>query len=187
MADDGGGPVCLDMLRSRKSRGEDLLSEQPPNSAVSQLNGMNPEDEALLAESVGLALLVVLERLAPAERLAFVLHDMFAVSFDEIAAMVGRSPAAARQLASRARRRVQGAVIVPDAGISQQREVVDAFLTALRAGDFDACSRYSIQMLCAAPTMLPYFRWQKGRFAVPWPWRKKRSPILNERGSHSRC
>ena len=99
---------------------------------------IDPEHEALLADSVGLALLVVLETLAPAERLAFVLHDMFAVPFDEIAAIVGRSPTAARQLASRARRRVQGAATVPDADLTRQREVVDAFLAAARGGDFDA-------------------------------------------------
>jgi RNA polymerase sigma-70 factor, ECF subfamily len=97
-----------------------------------------PEHEALLADSVGLALLVVLETLAPAERLAFVLHDMFAVPFEEIAPIVGRSPTAARQLASRARRRVQGAATVPDADLTRQREVVDAFLAASREGDFDA-------------------------------------------------
>lgn len=130
--------VCLDMLRSGKSRGEELLDEHLPDSAVGHQNGMNPEHEALLAESVGLALLVVMERLAPAERLAFVLHDMFAVPFEEIAAMVGRSPAAARQLASRARRRVQGAPIASDAGLSQQRKVVEAFLSGLRTGDFNA-------------------------------------------------
>src|SRR5262249_51741668 len=97
----------------------------------------NPESEAVLADSVGLALLVVLDRLDPAERLAFVLHDMFAVPFEEIATIVGRSPAAARQLASRARRRVQGAPAVPDAARYEQREVVEAFLTALRGGDFE--------------------------------------------------
>jgi RNA polymerase sigma factor (sigma-70 family) len=130
--------VCLDMLRSRKSRCEERLSTHLPHSAVSHEHGRDLEHETLLAESVGLALLVVMERLAPAERLAFVLHDMFAVPFDEIAPLVGRSPAAARQLASRARRRVQGAATVSEAGLSHQRAVVDAFLTALRAGDFDA-------------------------------------------------
>jgi RNA polymerase sigma-70 factor, ECF subfamily len=98
---------------------------------------MNPEQAALLADSVGLALLVILETLAPDERLAFVLHDMFDVPFDEIAPIVGRSPAAARQLASRARRRVRGSVVVPDADLTRQREVVDAFVAAARAGDFD--------------------------------------------------
>jgi RNA polymerase sigma-70 factor, ECF subfamily len=126
--------VCLDMLRSRKSR-----REQPLDAHRSDpIDGVHPEDEALLADSVGLALLVVLDTLAPAERLAFVLHDMFAVPFDEIAAIVDRSPAAARQLASRARRRVQGATTVPDGDVVLQREVVKAFLAASRSGDFDA-------------------------------------------------
>ena len=109
-----------------------------PEPIASREDGIDPEHEALLADSVGLALLVVLETLAPAERLAFVLHDMFAVPFDEIAPIVGRSPTAARQLASRARRRVQGAATVPDADLTRQREVVDAFLAASRGGDFDA-------------------------------------------------
>jgi RNA polymerase sigma factor (sigma-70 family) len=133
--------VCLDMLRSRKSRREEPLGTHLPEPVVSLLgreDGMNPEQEALLADSVGLALLVVLETLAPAERLAFVLHDMFAVPFDEIAPIVGRSPTAARQLASRARRRVQGAPTVPDADLARQREVVDAFFAAARGGDFEA-------------------------------------------------
>jgi Sigma-70, region 4/SnoaL-like domain len=109
-----------------------------PDPVVSPEDGLDPEQEALLADSVGLALLVVLETLEPAERLAFVLHDMFAVPFDEIAPIVGRSPAAARQLASRARRRVQSAAPVPDADLATQREVVEAFLAAAREGDFDA-------------------------------------------------
>jgi RNA polymerase sigma factor (sigma-70 family) len=120
------GRVCLDMLRSRRSRREE------------RQGGIDPEHEALLSDSVGLALLVVLETLSPAERLAFVLHDMFAVPFGEIAPIVGRSPAASRQLASRARRRVRGAATVPDADLNRQREVVDAFLAAARGGDFDA-------------------------------------------------
>ena len=130
--------VCLDMLRSRKSRREEPLSEPMSESMASREDGIDPEQEALLAESVGLALLVVLETLAPAERLAFVLHDMFAVSFDEIAPLVGRSPTAARQLASRARRRVQGRGTVPNADHLRQRAVVEAFLAAARRGDFDA-------------------------------------------------
>jgi RNA polymerase sigma factor (sigma-70 family) len=130
--------VCLDMLRSRKSRREEPLGARVPDAIVSREDGIDPEHEALLAESVGLALLVVLETLAPAERLAFVLHDMFAVPFDEIAPIVGRSPTAARQLASRARRRVQGKATVPNADLTRQREVVDAFLAAARSGDFDA-------------------------------------------------
>ena len=130
------GRVCLDMLRTRRSRREEPLDGRLPEPIVSPPDGPDPEQEALLADSVGLALLVVLETLTPQERLAFVLHDMFAVPFDEIAPIVGRSPAAARQLASRARRRVQGAPI-PDADLGQQREVVDAFLGAARDGDFD--------------------------------------------------
>jgi len=130
--------VCLDMLRSRKSRREEPLGAHLPEPIVSREGAIDPEHEALLADSVGLALLVVLQTLAPAERLAFVLHDMFAVPFDEIAPIVRRSPTAARQLASRARRRVQGAAPVPDADPARQRAVVDAFLTAARDGDFDA-------------------------------------------------
>jgi len=123
--------VCLDMLRSRKSRREEAMGPHVPDPIVSS------ESETLLADSVGLALLVVLETLAPAERLAFVLHDMFAVPFDEIAPIVGRTPTAARQLASRARRRVQNAA-TPERDLARQRPVVDAFLAASRAGDFDA-------------------------------------------------
>lgn len=129
--------VCLDMLRSRKSRREEHLGAHLAEPIVSREDGIDPEHEALQADAVGLALLVVLETLAPAERVAFVLHDMFDLPFDEIAPIVGRSPAAARQLASRARRRVQGATI-PDAALTRQREVVDAFLAASRGGDFDA-------------------------------------------------
>ncbi|MEX1157649.1 MAG: sigma-70 family RNA polymerase sigma factor [Thermomicrobiales bacterium] len=130
--------VSLDMLRSRRSRREESLDGQAPSPIASHANGVDPEHEALLADSVGLALLVVLETLAPAERLAFVLHDMFAVPFDEIAPIVGRTPTAARQLASRARRRVQGADMVSDSDVSGQRAVIDSFLTAVRGGDFDA-------------------------------------------------
>ncbi|HJZ89755.1 MAG TPA: RNA polymerase sigma factor SigJ [Gemmataceae bacterium] len=130
--------LCLDMLRSRKSRREESLDAHVPDPIISREGGISPEQEALVADSVGLALLVVLETLAPAERLAFVLHDMFAVPFAEIAAIVGRSPAASRQLASRARRRVQGAAPVPDADLTRQRELVDAFLAAARGGNFEA-------------------------------------------------
>jgi len=130
--------VCLDMLRSRKSRREEPLDAHVPGPALSREDGTDPEPEALLADAVGLALLVVLETLAPAERVAFVLHDMFDLPFDEIAPIVGRSPTAARQLASRARRRVQGAATVSDADRTRQRQVVDAFLAASRGGDFDA-------------------------------------------------
>src|SRR5215203_3260795 len=138
------GRISLDMLRSRTSRREEPLDAQVPERIVSPADSGDPEQEALLADSVGLALLVVLETLAPPERLAFVLHDMFAVPFDEIAPIVGRSPDAARQLASRARRRVhgvgarEGADLVPDVDLSRQRDVVDAFLAAARGGDFEA-------------------------------------------------
>ncbi len=129
--------VCLDMLRSRTSRREQPLGAHLPDPIVGRDDWVDPEQQALLAEGVGLALLVVLETLAPAERLAFVLHDMFAVPFEEIAPIVGRSAGAARQLASRARRRVQAAT-VPDADLARQRAVVDAFLAASRGGDFEA-------------------------------------------------
>src|SRR6188474_3092274 len=126
--------VSLNMLRSRDVRRERPLSARVPEPIVDRADGTDPEHEALLADSVGLALLVVLETLNPAERLAFVLHDMFAVPFDAIAPIVDRSPEAARQLASRARRRVQGERTVPDADIEEQREVVDAFMAAAREG-----------------------------------------------------
>jgi RNA polymerase sigma-70 factor, ECF subfamily len=129
--------VCLNVLRSRQTRREEPLGVRVPDPVVSREDGTSPEQEALLADSVGLALLVVLEMLTPAERLAFVLHDMFAMPFDEVAGIVGRSPTATRQLASRARRRVQGAA-TPDTDVSRQREVVDAFFAAARDGDFDA-------------------------------------------------
>ncbi|MEV5971956.1 RNA polymerase sigma factor SigJ [Streptomyces sp. NPDC051921] len=131
------GRVCLDLLRSRASRREDPLEYYVPDPVVREEGTADPEKEALRADSVGLALLVVLETLAPAERLAFVLHDMFAVSFDEIAPVVDRTPAAARQLASRARRRVQGAAPAPAPDASRQRAVVDAFLAASQGGDFE--------------------------------------------------
>jgi hypothetical protein len=130
--------VCLDMLRSRRTRREEPLDSYVPDPIIDRDDRVDPEQQTILADSVGLALLVVLEMLDPAERLAFVLHDMFAVSFDEIATIVGRSPEAARQLASRARRRVQGTDTVPDADIARQRAVVDAFFTAARSGDLDA-------------------------------------------------
>ncbi len=130
--------VCLNMLRSRQTRREEPFGPHVPEPIIDPVAGVDPEHEALLADSVGLALLVVLETLAPAERLAFVLHDMFAVPFDQIASIVDRSPEAARQLASRARRRVQGSAPVGDADPDQQRQVVEAFLAAAREGDFDA-------------------------------------------------
>jgi RNA polymerase sigma-70 factor (ECF subfamily) len=128
--------ICLNMLRSRKTRREAPLETHLPDPIVSPQDGLDPEQEALLGDSVGLALQVVLDSLAPAERVAFVLHDVFALPFDEIAPIVGRTPTATRQLASRARRRVQGAP-VPDVDLDRQWAVVDAFLTAARGGDFE--------------------------------------------------
>lgn len=131
--------VCLDMLRSRTSRREESLEDKLPENAAARASELDPENEAVLADSIGLAVLIVLNKLDPAERIAFVLHDMFAVPFEEIGGIVGRSPAAARQLASRARRRVQGlgdsGTATP--GSSEQRELVSNFLAALRAGDFE--------------------------------------------------
>jgi RNA polymerase sigma-70 factor (ECF subfamily) len=132
------GRVSLNMLRSRRTRREEPMSVHVPEPIVDRADGTDPEHEALLADSVGLALLVVLETLSPAERLAFVLHDIFAVPFDQIAPIVDRSPEATRQLASRGRRRVQSESAVPDADLDTQREVVDAFLAAARDGDFEA-------------------------------------------------
>jgi RNA polymerase sigma factor (sigma-70 family) len=130
--------LCLDELRARQARREDPVGSWLPEPLVALESADDPEREALLADSVGLALLVVLETLTPAERLAFVLHDMFALPFEEIAPIVGRTPVATRQLASRARRRVQRASPKPDAGLAEQRRLVDAFLAAARGGDFDA-------------------------------------------------
>jgi RNA polymerase sigma factor (sigma-70 family) len=127
--------VCLDILRSRKSRREESIGEQIPEPRVVRGEGADPEGEAVLADSIGVALLVVLDTLTPAERLAFVLHDLFAMPFDEIGSIVGRTPAAAKQLASRARRRVRGSPAPSDANRARQREVVEAFLRAARAGD----------------------------------------------------
>ena len=134
------GRVCIDMLRARQSRREESLGyvEPEPGASTRHEDTIDPEEEALLADSVGLALLVVLDTMNPAERLAFVLHDLFDVPFEEIAPIVDRSPDAARQLASRARRRVQGTGAIPDADLAPQRTVVDAFLAASRAGNFDA-------------------------------------------------
>jgi len=131
------GRVCLDMLRARRSRREDSVGSWLPEPVVTVGDQSDPEQEALLADSVGLALLVVLETLTPPERLAFVLHDMFGMPFEEIAPIVERTPAATRQLASRARRRVRGAKPESDAGLPEQRRVVDAFLAAARDGDFE--------------------------------------------------
>ncbi|MEV5238725.1 sigma-70 family RNA polymerase sigma factor [Streptomyces cinnamoneus] len=137
------GRVCLDMLRSHTARREEPLYDQEgqvrlPDPVVSSARGMDPEHEILVADSVGIALMVVLQTLAPAERLAFVLHDLFAVPFDEIAPVLGRTPASTRQLASRARRRVQGTAPAPDTDLAHRRQVVDAFLAAARGGDFEA-------------------------------------------------
>ncbi|MFJ9742000.1 sigma-70 family RNA polymerase sigma factor [Streptomyces sp. NPDC101166] len=137
------GRTCLDMLRSRTSRREDPLPEQDgsirlPDPVVTALARVDPEQEILIADSVGIALMIVLETLSPAERLAFVLHDMFDVPFDDIAPVLGRTTASTRQLASRARRRVQGAAPAADTDIARKRGVVDAFLTASRGGDFEA-------------------------------------------------
>jgi RNA polymerase sigma-70 factor (ECF subfamily) len=130
--------VCLNVLRSRKLRREEPVGIYVPDALISFHDEVDPEYEAVLADSVGLALQVVLDTLAPAERLAFVLHDMFDVPFDEIASMVGRTPDAARQLASRARRRVKGAAPAPEGAVAEQRQVVDAFFAAARGGDFEA-------------------------------------------------
>jgi RNA polymerase sigma factor (sigma-70 family) len=130
--------VCLNALRARRRHGEEPLGPHVPDPLIDAADGSSPEHEALLADSVGLALLVVLETLPPAERLAFVLHDMFGVPFDEIAPIVDRSPEAARQLASRARRRLRGAAPQPDPDRARQREVVEAFFAASRDGDFEA-------------------------------------------------
>jgi len=131
------GRVCLDMLRSRVSRREEPMAAQLPEPIVSPVDGVDPQQQVILADSIGLALYVVLETLTPPERLAFVLHDMFAVPFDDIAPIVGRTPAATRKLASRARSRIELAP-VPDPDLDNQREVVDAFLAASRNGDFEA-------------------------------------------------
>ena len=131
--------VCLNMLRSRTTRREEALGVHLPDPVISPQGMLQPDEEAVLADSVGLALLVVLDTLSPAERLAFVLHDLFQLPFEEIAPMVGRSPTAARQLASRARRRVKGADLpAPDPDLARQRDVVDAFFLAARGGDLDA-------------------------------------------------
>jgi RNA polymerase sigma-70 factor (ECF subfamily) len=135
------GRISLDLLRSRRSRREDYAGTWLPEPIVSSARDDSPEHDVVLADSVGLALLVVLETLTPAERLAFVLHDVFAVSFEEIAGIVGRTPAASRQLASRARRRIHESAPSPDADLTVQRRVVDAFLGAARAGDFEALLR----------------------------------------------
>jgi RNA polymerase sigma factor (sigma-70 family) len=150
--------VCLDMLRARRARREDYLGDELPEPIVTLAQENGPEDEALLADSVGLALLVVLDTLTPAERLAFVLHDMFGMPFEEIAPIVERTPAATRQLASRARRRVRGATPQMDPDRKRQRAIVDAFLAAARNGDFEA--------LVAVLDPNVVFRADRGRLAV---------------------
>ena len=167
--------VCLDMLRSRKSRREQSLDASVPDSVMPNEDARTLEDEAALADSVGVAVLVVLETLTPAERLAFVLHDMFDVSFEEIATIVGRSPMAARQLASRARRRVRGTDKISSADLPKRRKVVDAFLAALRAGDFqgllavldpDVLVRSDVPGRPGAPTEIRgAVNWAKGAIA----------------------
>ncbi|WP_328862183.1 sigma-70 family RNA polymerase sigma factor [Streptomyces sp. NBC_00306] len=149
--------VCLNMLRSRQSRREDPLDAGVPEPPLGSETGGDPEEEALLADSVGVALLVVLDMLTPAERLAFVLHDMFAVPFDEIGPMLERSPAAVRQLASRARRRIKGGTPAPDADMIRQREAVEAFLAATRGGNFDALVAllHPDVVLTADPSVIP--------------------------------
>jgi RNA polymerase sigma-70 factor (ECF subfamily) len=164
--------VCLDMLRSRQSRREEPFTADAPEPVATGTSGSSPEQEALLADSVGLALLVVLDRLTPAERLAFVLHDMFAVPFEEIAPIVGRSTEATRQLASRARRRVRGGG-APDPDLVRQREVVDAFLAALRGGDFEGLlAILDPDLVVRADMPVPSARRARSRRAV---WAKGRS------------
>ncbi len=169
------GRVSLNMLRSRKSRREQPLGVHVPDPIVDPADGTDPEHEALVADSVGLALLVVLETLSPAERLAFVLHDIFAVPFDEIAPIVDRSPEAARQLASRARRRVRAENTVPDADLDAQREVVDAFLAAAREGTSTDWWRFSTPMSSLDRTLAqPDREKSEGRRRSParlWPTR----------------
>jgi len=175
--------VCLNMLRTRGSRREEPLDVHMPDPIIGREDRGEPEHEALLADSVGLALLVVLDTLTPAERLAFVLHDMFAVPFEEIAPMIERSPAAARQLASRARRRVQGAAPAPDPDLTHQRAVVDAFFAAARDGDFDAL----VAVLDPDVVLRADGGTARARQTVVihgGPWPNKRSPA---RGSPRSC
>ena len=180
--------VCLDMLRSRQSRREEPFTPDAPEPVATGTRGSSPEQEALLADSVGLALLVVLDRLTPAERLAFVLHDMFAMPFEEIAPIVGRSAEAARQLASRARRRVRGGG-APDPDLVRQREVVEAFIAALRAGDFegllavldpDLVVRADMAVASGAPTEIRGAAvWAKGAVAYGHMARLTRPALVN--------
>jgi len=157
------GRVCLDILRSRAAHREEPLDEHAPEPAAGRADEADPEQEALMAESVGLALLVVLDTLAPAERLAFVLHDMFAVPFEEIASILGRSPNATKQLASRARQRVQAANVMPGTDTARQTQLVKAFLAASRNGDFAALLALLDPTSYSAPTPPP---------SKPAPWQK---------------
>jgi RNA polymerase sigma factor (sigma-70 family) len=181
--------VCLDMLRSRQSRREEPLTPDAPEPVATGTLGSSPEDEVLLADSVGLALLVVLDRLTPAERLAFVLHDMFAVPFEEIGPIVGRSAEAARQLASRARRRVRRGATSPGPDLVRQRDVVEAFMAALRGGDFegllavldpDLVVRADMAVGSGAPTEIRGAAvWAKGAIAYGHLARLTRPALVN--------
>jgi len=166
--------VCLNMLRSRGTRREEPLEGRYPDPIVDPARGVDPEHEAILADSVGIALLVVLDTLAPAERLAFVLHDLFDVPFEEIASIVERSPAATRQLASRARRRVRGAAPAPDPDVARQRVVVDAFAAAARGGDLEALvavldpdvvARTDVGLMVRGAAAVARRAWSGARFA----------------------
>jgi RNA polymerase sigma factor (sigma-70 family) len=181
--------VCLDMLRSRQSRREEPLTPDAPEPVATGRHGSSPEQEALLADSVGLALLVVLDRLTPAERLAFVLHDMFGMPFEEIGPIVGRSAEAARQLASRARRRVRRGATSPDPDLVRQRDVVEAFMAALRGGDFegllavldpDLVVRADMAVGSGAPTEIRGAAvWAKGAIAYGHLARLTRPALVN--------
>jgi hypothetical protein len=158
------------MLRVRTARREDPLEQRLPDPVISHEDGGDPEQQALIADSVGLALMVVLESLSPAERLAFVLHDMFAVPFVQIATIVNRSPVAAKKLASRARQRVRGTVPPRDPDLNRQRQVVDAFLSAARGGDYDALLAILDPDVVMRSTPAPWPTAGCGRSAVPRPW-----------------
>jgi RNA polymerase sigma factor (sigma-70 family) len=175
--------VPLDMLRSRATRREEPLGVHIPDPIIDPAEGPDPEHEALLADSVGLSLLIVLELLSPRERVAFVLHDMFGVPFDEIAPIVERSPEATRQLASRARRRVMGERTVPDPDLDRQREVVDAFLAAARGGEFDALVAVLDPKWSCAPTSVAA---RRRKCAAPRPSRAGPTPTRARTSSSTR-
>jgi RNA polymerase sigma factor (sigma-70 family) len=179
--------VCLDMLRSRGARREEPLGTHVPEPIVSPERGLDPEHEALLADSVGLALLVVLETLTPPERLAFVLHDMFGVSFEEIAPIVDRAPAAARQLASRARRRVQGTPATPDVDLARQREVSTPSSPPPAVATSTPSSRCSTPTSYSESTAARHARAPHGRSGErePWPSRREPSRVLPPGGRRS--